>query len=80
LLAVKVYRVFLEMLTKQKIMHSEAVYWNIVDNIDLFFSWMSSHTPIIGTIFPNSNILLYPHLLAHNDEKQSYLKLLASIS
>ena len=61
-------------------MHSESVYWNIVDNIDLFFSWMCTHAPIINTIFPKSNILLYPSLIAFNDEKQSYLKLLASIS
>lgn len=80
LLCLKIYRVFLQMLSKQNIQHNEAIYWNIVDNIDLFFTWISKNSSTITQLFPKSNVHLYPSLMAYNDQDKSYFKLFGSLS
>ena len=81
-LALKLYRAFLDMLSKQNIQKNEQVFWNIVDNIELFFTWFANHSLYISTTLSTSNVILYAELVpcGSNEEEKSYLKLMASIS
>lgn len=79
-LALKIYRVFLQMLSKQNIQHNEQVYWNIIDNIELFFSWLTVHADTITSLLPKSNVRLYSAIAPINEEDKSYFKLMGSIS
>lgn len=69
------------MISKQGIQQNEQVFWNIVDNIDLFFTWFANHSIYISSILTTSNVILYAELAPRgSEEEQSYLKLMASIS
>lgn len=80
-LVLKLYRAFLDMISKQGIQQNEQVFWNIVDNIDLFFTWFANHSIYISSILTTSNVILYAELAPRgSEEERSYLKLMASIS
>lgn len=81
-LVLKLYRAFLDMISKQSIQQNEQVFWNIVDNIDLFFTWFANHSIYISSVLTTSNVILYAELAPRgsSEEERSYLKLMASIS
>lgn len=79
-LCLKIYRVFIELLSKQSVQHNELIYWNTLDSVELFFSWLANHAEAIEALLPNSNIRLYPLLAASDTEGKSYFKLMGSIS
>lgn len=78
----KLYRSFLELLSKQSTHHNEHVFWNTVDNIDLFFTYLATHSGEVERLIPSSHASLYASLLpkATSEEEQSYFKLMGSIS
>jgi hypothetical protein len=78
-LVLKLYRMLIELLSKQNTQHNEQIFWNTVDNIDLFFTWLATHAQEITRLLPSSNVHLYA-ALAPNGEEQSYFKLMGSLS
>lgn len=59
LLVVKVYRVLLDMLPKQTSQQNESIFWNIVDTIGVYFTWLSELSSEIANVYVKSNVKYY---------------------